>query len=126
MNKEQRIQAHFDSATATMQATRNALSAAIVEAADAISSALDNGNKLLICGNGGSASDALHFSGELLCRFERDRRALPAIALPADTATLTATARSGCYSRLVTRHDTAPTSVSFPWGRGVRTEWHCR
>ena len=87
MNKKERIQEHFDSATATIQATRNALSTAIVEAADAMSSALDNGNKLLICGNGGSASDALHFSGELLCRFERDRRALPAIALPAPTAT---------------------------------------
>ncbi len=71
MNKEQRIQAHFDSATATMQATRNALSAAIVEAADAISSALDNGNKLLICGNGGSASDALHFSGDRSVRPSR-------------------------------------------------------
>ena len=50
MNKKQRIQEHFDSATATIQATRNALSTAIVKAADAMSSALDNGNKLLICG----------------------------------------------------------------------------
>ncbi|GIT27012.1 MAG: hypothetical protein CM1200mP41_30560 [Gammaproteobacteria bacterium] len=84
-------------------ATRNALSTAIVEAAGAMSSALDNGNKLLICGNGGSASDALHFSGELLCRFERDRRALPAIALPADTATLTATGNDYDFSQIFPR-----------------------
>ena len=103
MNKEQRIQEHFDSATATIQATRNALSTAIAEAANAMSSALDNGNKLLICGNGGSASDALHFSGELLCRFERDRRALPAIALPADTATLTATGNDYDFSQVFAR-----------------------
>jgi phosphoheptose isomerase len=46
--------------------------------------------KILICGNGGSASDSLHFSGEMIGRFMRERRPLPALALPADVATLTA------------------------------------
>lgn len=52
---------------------------------------LDDG-KILTCGNGGSAGDAQHFSSEMLNRFERDRPALPAIALTTDTATLTSIA----------------------------------
>lgn len=48
------------------------------------------GHKLLVCGNGGSAAMAIHFSSELICRFEKDRRALPAIALTADSSILTA------------------------------------
>ena len=46
--------------------------------------------KILVCGNGGSAADAQHFSAELLNRFEMERPALPAIALTTDTSTITA------------------------------------
>lgn len=56
-----------------------------------IVSGLKKGNKLLICGNGGSASDAQHFAAEIIGRFEIDSRpALPAIALNTDTSVLTA------------------------------------
>ncbi|GAB6905981.1 Phosphoheptose isomerase [Desulfosarcina cetonica] len=48
------------------------------------------GGKLLICGNGGSASDAQHFAAEIIGRFERERRAYPAVALTTDTSILTA------------------------------------
>ncbi|MBW3017367.1 D-sedoheptulose 7-phosphate isomerase [Candidatus Woesearchaeota archaeon] len=51
---------------------------------------LSAGNKVLICGNGGSAADAQHFAGELVVRFEKDRKALPSIALSTDTSVLTA------------------------------------
>ena len=48
------------------------------------------GNKLLICGNGGSASDAQHIAAELVGRYEKTRRSFPAIALTTDTSALTA------------------------------------
>ncbi|MDR0485533.1 MAG: SIS domain-containing protein, partial [Elusimicrobiota bacterium] len=49
--------------------------------ADKIVEAYKNGKKTIICGNGGSASDALHFSAEMVCRFEKNRAALPSIAV---------------------------------------------
>ena len=48
------------------------------------------GNKLLICGNGGSAADAQHIAGELVGRFEKERKGLPCIALTTDTSIITA------------------------------------
>ena len=47
-----------------------------------------NGGKLVICGNGGSASDALHFAGEIVGRFVMERQAWPAVVLNADVATM--------------------------------------
>lgn len=58
--------------------------------ADVMIRAFKKGNKLMICGNGGSAAEAQHLAAELVCRFERDRRALPAIALTTDSSILTA------------------------------------
>ena len=52
--------------------------------------ALLRGNKILVAGNGGSAADAQHFTGELVGRFQRDRRALPCLALNTNTSNLTA------------------------------------
>lgn len=56
----------------------------------AIIKAFKNGNKLFVCGNGGSASDSSHFAGEFVGRFEKERNALPAISLSSDLATITA------------------------------------
>lgn len=64
----------------------------IAEAGEEIVQALLEGRKILTCGNGGSSCDALHFSSEMLNRFKQERPALPAIALTADTATLTSIA----------------------------------
>jgi D-sedoheptulose 7-phosphate isomerase len=64
---------------------------------------LRGGGKLLVCGNGGSAADAQHFSGELLGRFECERAGLPAIALHADTSTLTAVANDYGYDDVFAR-----------------------
>jgi len=52
--------------------------------------ALLRGNKLLVAGNGGSAADSQHFAAELVGRFQRNRRSLPALALTVDTSKLTA------------------------------------
>ena len=54
--------------------------------------ALRRGNKILLCGNGGSAADCQHIATELTVRFERERRALPAVALTTDSSALTAAA----------------------------------
>lgn len=59
--------------------------------------ALRAGNKILSCGNGGSAADAQHFSAELVNRFERDRPELAAIALTTDSSTLTSIANDYSY-----------------------------
>ena len=64
----------------------------IIQMAGLISTAIQNGNKLLLCGNGGSAADAQHLAAELVVRLRSNinRRALPAISLAMDTSTITA------------------------------------
>jgi len=62
---------------------------AIEESAELCINAIKRGNKIMIAGNGGSAADAQHFAGELICRFRFDRLPLPAIALTTDTSVLT-------------------------------------
>lgn len=57
---------------------------------EAIIKAYKAGKKILVCGNGGSAADAQHFAAELVARFERERPALPAIAITTNTSTITA------------------------------------
>src|SRR3546814_16212487 len=75
--------------------------AARVDAAiAAIVAALGADRPLLVCGNGGSASDAMHIAGELVGRFLKERRGLNCIALGADTATLTAWANDYDYAHV--------------------------
>jgi D-sedoheptulose 7-phosphate isomerase len=65
--------------------------------------ALKAGKKILICGNGGSASMASHFAAEVVVRFARNRRALPCISLTADQAVLTACANDFGYEEVFVR-----------------------
>jgi len=65
--------------------------------------ALENGNKLILFGNGGSAVDAQHLATELTVRFERNRRAIPAIALTTDTSALTAIGNDFGFEELFAR-----------------------
>lgn len=66
------------------------LSPKIAACAEMLVTQLSQGHKILLLGNGGSAADAQHFAAELVGRFRRERRALPAIALTTDTSALTA------------------------------------
>ena len=59
--------------------------------------------KVLLCGNGGSASDALHIAGEFVGRFQKERKSLPAIALNADVASMTAIANDYGYNSIFSR-----------------------
>lgn len=62
----------------------------IIEVGQLIAQALKDGNKLLLFGNGGSAADAQHIAGEIVGRFKKERKGLPAIALTTDSSILTA------------------------------------
>ncbi len=100
---EQRIHQHFiDSADLKYQAAE-VLTPFIAQAVDLMSSALTNGNKILICGNGGSAAQAQHFAAELVGRYERERLGLSALALTADSATLTAIGNDDSFDAIFAR-----------------------
>jgi D-sedoheptulose 7-phosphate isomerase len=64
---------------------------------------LHNGGKILFCGNGGSAADAQHLAAEFVNRFQRDRRALAAIALTTDTSVLTSIGNDVGFDRIFAR-----------------------
>lgn len=76
---------------------------AIVRAGETMVASLLNGGKILTCGNGGSAGDAQHFSSEMLNRFERERPALPAIALTTDPSTITSIANDYSYNEVFSK-----------------------
>lgn len=76
------------------------LAPAIAAAGDTLVQCLISNNKILSCGNGGSAGDAQHFSSEMLNRYERERPSLPAIALTTDTSTLTSIANDYSYAEI--------------------------
>ncbi len=75
----------------------------VVSLANEIVTCISNGGKLVICGNGGSASDALHFAGEIVGRFVKERKAWPAVVLNADVATMTAIANDYGYDDVFSR-----------------------
>lgn len=68
----------------------SAFEAPLTRAADTVLAALVSGHKLMLCGNGGSSSDAAHIAAEFTCRFTGDRRPYPALALGVDGGLLTA------------------------------------
>jgi len=92
MTPEQRIQDHFQQSIIGLSASVATQTKLICGAADRIANVLLQGGKVLVCGNGGSAAMALYFSSLLLNRFDRERPALPAIALSADPVAMTAIA----------------------------------
>ena len=92
MNLQDRIINHFSDSIQTKQDAMNNLCELIEFASQKIVEALVDDKKVLCCGNGGSAGDAQHFSSEMLNRFERERPALPAIALTTDSSTITSIA----------------------------------
>lgn len=75
----------------------------IADVAQMIIDAIKSGNKLMICGNGGSAADAQHMAGEFVCRFYKDREPLPAIALSTDTSIITAVSNDYSYDHVFSR-----------------------
>lgn len=68
-----------------------------------IAEAFRRGNKMLLCGNGGSAADAQHIAAEFIGRFKRERKSLPAIALTTDSSVLTALSNDYAYETVFSR-----------------------
>ncbi len=83
--------------------TARTLAPAVEGAAAAIVAALERGGTLLTCGNGGSAADALHLAEELVGRYSRERRALPAVCLNADPTALTCICNDYGYDQVFSR-----------------------
>jgi phosphoheptose isomerase len=94
----ERIRSNFTDSIQTKINAADSILNIIAEAGEEIVQALLEGHKVLSCGNGGSACDALHFSSEMLNRFKQERPGLPAIALSADIPTLTAIANDYHFS----------------------------
>jgi phosphoheptose isomerase len=97
MNIEQRIRGHFEASIKAKQDTLATMLPAVARGASLIVDTIRGGGKVLVCGNGGSAADAQHFTAEFTGRFERERPGLPAIALTTDTSALTAIANDYGY-----------------------------
>jgi D-sedoheptulose 7-phosphate isomerase len=98
------------------QRAMQTLAGPIATAAVTIRRSFDEGGRLLVFGNGGSAADGQHFVTELAGRFEQERRALAAIALTADTSLLTAIANDSGFERIFARQIEAlgrPGDVAF-------------
>ena len=92
----------IDDSTRTLESLKK-LESQVAKAADLIEQCLRAGNKLLVCGNGGSAADAAHFATELVVRFAKDRRAHPAICLASDGGLLTAAANDYGFDEIFAR-----------------------
>lgn len=103
MNFTEIIKSQIDASINTKLAVKQQLSETIATAGIMLADCLKNGHKVLCCGNGGSASDAQHFSAELLGRYVRERVSLPAISLNSDTSTLTAVANDYGYDQVFAR-----------------------
>ena len=96
------ISALFDAHLAAIHALR-IQEARIEELGANLVACLHYGNRIFLCGNGGSAADAQHIAAEMVCRFETQRRGLPAIALTTDTSALTAIGNDFGYEQVFAR-----------------------
>jgi D-sedoheptulose 7-phosphate isomerase len=102
---EELIRERFEISIETKQRILNneEIIKSIDELANVIACSIKHGGKILICGNGGSASDSLHIAGEILGRFQKERKAYAAIALNSDVATMTAIANDYGYEEVFSR-----------------------
>jgi D-sedoheptulose 7-phosphate isomerase len=93
----------FNNSINVKQKTLLACSDNINDASRLIKSVLNNGNKILLCGNGGSASDSQHFAAELMVRYKKERQPFPAIALNTDSSIITASSNDYDFSIVFSR-----------------------
>lgn len=98
-----RIKTHMLESAEVKRLAAEYLGPLIAAAGEAMVQCLIANNKILACGNGGSAGDAQHFSSEMLNRYERERPSLPAIALTTDTSTLTSIANDYSYAEIFSK-----------------------
>lgn len=97
------IQKMFIENAECMSRTADTLTEELNKVAIFLIQTLKMGNRVFICGNGGSAAQAQHFAAELSVRFEKDRRALPVMSLTTDTSVITACANDYTFDRVFAR-----------------------
>jgi D-sedoheptulose 7-phosphate isomerase len=100
---QKRIERHFLASIEAKQKSLEHVAPGISNASIISVQALLDGNKILCCGNGGSAADAQHFAAELLNRFEIERPGLPALAITTDSSTLTSIANDYDYNQIFSK-----------------------
>jgi D-sedoheptulose 7-phosphate isomerase len=114
--RQSAIDRAFAESAALHERVRREGAGALLQAIDAIAAAFGDGQALLVFGNGGSAADAQHFAAEFVGRFQRERRAVPALALTTDTSALTAIANDTGFERVFARQIEAfgaPGDIAF-------------
>jgi D-sedoheptulose 7-phosphate isomerase len=99
------IARYFERSAQMLVSTAASCDAEILQAVDLLDGVVRNGGKIMLCGNGGSAADAQHFSAELVGRLtmDFDRPAIPAVALTTDTSFLTAWSNDSDFSGVFSR-----------------------
>lgn len=97
----------FEEHLKTIQAVMGGMEEDLEKASLMAVKVLKRGNKILLCGNGGSAADAQHIAAELVGRYKTERRGLPAVAITTDTSALTAIANDYGYDRVFDRQTEA-------------------
>ena len=100
---KQTIKDEFSSHLETINKVIETMEESLVQASQLAVETLKNGNKILLCGNGGSAADAQHIAAELTGRYKTERRGLPAIALTTDSSVLTSIGNDYGYDRVFDR-----------------------
>ncbi len=103
MDSIKRIAQHFEASAQLKLSTAHVLAPAIADAAQLMVNCLLADGKILVCGNGGSAADAQHFSAELLNRFEMERPGLACVALTTDSSTLTSIANDYAFEQIFSK-----------------------
>jgi D-sedoheptulose 7-phosphate isomerase len=99
----ERIQNHFRENAAVHREALDTLAIPIATAIDVLFGALENGSRILACGNGGSAANAQRFATTLVGRFERERPGLPAIVLDANASMLTAISNESAFEAVYSK-----------------------
>ena len=97
------IESEFSSHLETIKSVIDCMEDDLEKASQIVVDTLKSGNKILLCGNGGSAADAQHIAAELTGRYKTERKALAGIALTTDTSALTAIGNDYGYERVFDR-----------------------
>jgi len=103
MDPVQFLGAQIDEHAAVLSLTKDKVAAPFAKLVEACIASIKSGGKILLLGNGGSAADAQHLAAELVIRYNKNRKALAAIALTTDTSTLTACANDFSYEEIFSR-----------------------
>jgi D-sedoheptulose 7-phosphate isomerase len=100
---QDKIRACIAESIAVKQAALDTNLVSVEKVARAFIAAVKNGGKILLCGNGGSAADSQHIAAELIGRFQKERKSIPAIALTTDTSVLTSLANDYSFDIVFSR-----------------------